>query len=380
MANTLTGLIQYIYDTVDVVSNEPTGMIGAVATSNKAEQAALNQDISYDITAVAAVRDITPAATPPALDTATVAAGTMKLTKSRSVPFHWTGDDEAKVGMEAKTGITNNKFAQAFRALRNEIETDLAALGLYASRAYSAHATTPAALFASNLGEAAQLNKILTDNGAPLTDRSLVMNTTAGAAVRTLVGFGSFQAGSMLESGVLVDAYGMKLRESAQIVTNSAVGNNTGPYVVNGAHAIGATTVTLKTGTGTILAGDIVTLGSNTTHKYVVQVGLAAAGDITINAPGLRTTLADGAAVVVVGTCSRNMGFTRDAIHLLSRLPKQPEGGDAATDELIVVDPVTGLPFRVAMYKGYHANQFEIGIAWGVKAVKSPHIALLLGN
>jgi len=378
--NTLTGLIQYIYDSVDVVSNEPTGMIGAVSTSNKAEQAALNQEISYDITAVGVARNITPAATPPALDTATVAAGTMKLTKSRSVPFHWTGDDEARVGQEAKNGIQNNKFAQAFRTLRNEIEADLAALGLYASRAYSAHATTPAALFAANLGEVAQINKILTDNGAPSTDRSLVLNTTAGAAVRTLVGFQSVQAGSMLASGVLVDIYGTQLRESAKIETTTAVGNNTGPYVVNGAHAVGATSVTLKTGTGTILAGDIITLGSNTAVKYVVQVGLAAAGSITINAPGLLTALVDGAAVVVVGTCARNLGFTRDAIHLLARLPKQPQGGDAATDEMIVVDPVTGLPFRVAMYKGYHANQFEIGIAWGVKAVKSAHMALLLGN
>ncbi len=380
MANTLTGLIQYIYDSVDTVSTEPTGMIGAVSTSNKAEQAALNQDISYDITAVGVVRDITPAATPPAFVDETTAAGTMKLTKSRSVPFNWTGDDEAKVGQEAKTGITNNKFAQAFRALRNEIESDLAALHLYASRAYCTHATTPGALFGTNLGELAQLNKLLTDNGAPLTDRSLVLNTTAGANLRTLGTFASVQAGSMIESGVIVDIYGNKLRESAKIVTTTSVGNNTGTYVANGAHAVGATSITLKTGTGTILAGDVITIGTNTAIKYVVQVGIAAAGAITINAPGLITALADGAAVAVVGVCARNMGFSRDAIHLLSRLPKQPEGGDSAVDEMIVVDPVTGLPFRVAMYKGYHANQFEVGIAWGVKAVKSAHIALLLGT
>ncbi len=380
MGNTLAGLIQYIYDTVDVVSQEPVGMLGAVSLSNKAEQAALNQDISYAITAVGVARDTTPAAAPPALVDAVTAAGTMKLTKSRNVPFHWTGDDEAKVGSEAKNGIQDNKFAQAFRTLRNEIETDLAALGLYASRAYSAHATAPAALFGTNLGEVAQLNQILTDNGAPLTDRSLVLNTTAGTAVRTLVGFNSVQGASMLNSGELVNIYGMSLRESAKIVTNTAVGNNTGPYVVNGAHAIGATAITLKTGSGTILAGDIVTLGTNTKHKYVVQVGLAAPGDISINAPGLQTTLADGAAVVVVGTCSRNLGFTRDAIHLLARLPKQPMGGDLAVDEMVVVDPISGLPFRVAMYKGYHANQFEVGIAWGVKANKSEHIGQLLGN
>jgi hypothetical protein len=380
MANTLTGLIQYIYDTVDNVSNEPTGMIGAVTLNGKAEQAALNQDISYDITTVGAERDIAPAATPPALVDETTSAGTMKLTKSKSVPFYWTGDDEAKLGQEAKGKIQDNKFAQAIRRLRNLIEIDLCALQNQASRAYSAHATTPAALFGTNLGEVAQVRKILADNGAPLADLNLVLDTTAGAAVRTLVGLGSYQGANMLNSGELINIYGASLRESAGIVTTTAVGNNTGGYVANGAHAIGATTITLKTGTGTILAGDVITIGSNTKHKYVVLTGLAAAGTITIAAPGLQTALADGAAVAVIGTCSRSMAFSRSAIHLLARLPDQPTGGDAATDELIVQDPVTGLPFRFAQYKGYHANQFEVGISWGVKAAVPEHIALLLGN
>lgn len=380
MANTLTGLIQYIYDTVDNVSNEPSGLINAVTISGKAEQAALNQDITYDITAVGAERDNTPAANPPALVDETTGAGTMKLTKSKSVPFYWTGDDEAKIGQEAKTGIQNNKIAQAIRRLRNLIETDLGALQAQASRAYAAHATTPAALFGTNLGEVAQVRKILQDNGAPMGDIQGVLDTSSGANLRTLVGLGSFQGGNMLDKGVLMDIYGVPLRESAGIVTTTAVGTNTGPYVVNGAHAVGATTITLKTGTGTILAGDVITLGTNTKHKYVVLTGLAAAGTITIAAPGLQTTLADGGAVVVVGTCSRSMVFARSAIHLLARLPKQPEGGDSATDELIVQDPITRLPFRFAQYKGYHANQYEVGISWGVKATVPEHIALLLGN
>lgn len=381
MANTLTGLIQYIYDTVDNVSNEPTGMIGAVTLNGKAEQAALNQDITYDITTVGTERAIVPAATAPVLVDETTTAGTMKLTKSYGVPFYWTGDDEARLGQEAKGQIQNNKFAQAIRRLRNLIEIDLAALQAQASRAYCADATTPAALFASNLAEAANVRKILVDNGASMSDVNLVLDTTSGAAVRSLVGLGSFQGASMLNSGVLIDAYGMKLRESSAIVTTTAVGTNVTPYTVNGAHAVGATTVTLKgAGVGTILAGDVVTLGANTKEKYVVLTGIAAAGNITIAAPGLRTTLADNGAVVVVGTCSRSMAFDRSAIHLLARLPMQPTGGDSATDELIVQDPITGLPFRFAQYKGYHANQYEVAIAWGVKAAVPEHIALLLGN
>ena len=380
MANTLTGLIQYLYDVVDNVSAEPFGMISAVTINGRATEAALNQDITYDITAVGAERDITPAATPPAFVDETVGTGTMKLTKSKSVPFYWTGDDEAKLGQSMKGHLQDNKIAQAIRRLRNLIEIDLCALHPTVSRAYSVHATTPAALFGSNLGEVAQVRKILQDNGTPMDDVSCVLSTTAGAALRTLVTLSSFQGGNMLNNGVLIDAFGVQLRESAAVVTNASVGNNTGPYVINGAHALGATTITLKTGSGTILAGDIVTLGSNTVNKYVVLTGLAAPGTITIAAPGLQTTLADGNAIVVVGTCSRAMTFCRSAIHLLARLPKQPTGGDAAVDEVIIQDPITGLPFRFAQYKGYHATQFEVGISWGVKNAVPEHTALLLGN
>lgn len=380
MANTFTGLIQYIYDSVDNVSQELTGMIGAVAINGKADMAALNQDISYDITTIGSERDISPAAVPPDLVDETTAAGTMKLTKAKSVPFYWTGDDEAKLGREAKEGIQDNKITQAVRRLRNLIEADLCALHATTSRAYAAHATTPAALFASNLAEVAQVRKILVDNGAGEQDLQCVINTTAGAALRSLVNLSSFQGGGMLQSGSLIDPYGVQIRESAAIVSTTAVGTNTNTYAADGAHAAGSTTITLKTGTGTILTGDVITFGTDTGIKYVVLSGLTEAGDITIAAPGLVKALAGDEAVAVVGTCARNMAFKRSAIHLLARLPKLPEGGDSATDELIVQDPVTGLPFRFAQYKGYHANQWEVGIAWGVKNVAPQHTALLLGQ
>ena len=79
------------------------------------------------------------------------------------------------------------------------------------------------------------------------------------------------------------------------------------------------------------------------------------------------------------GGYAANMAFTSDAIHLLARLPKRPEEGDMADDIMVVQDPVSGLFFEVAVYPAYRAVIIEISIAWGVKAAKPEHMALLLG-
>jgi hypothetical protein len=73
------------------------------------------------------------------------------------------------------------------------------------------------------------------------------------------------------------------------------------------------------------------------------------------------------------------MAFSRSAIHALIRQPAMPAGGDAADDVTAVTDPRSGITFQVAMYRQRRRVAFEVGLAWGVKAVKSDHMALLLG-
>jgi hypothetical protein len=379
MANTLTNLIPTLIESADTISRELTGFIPSVYLNATADQVAVDQSIYYPIVGAATAGDVAAAATgPDPADRATDNAS-MTISKARNAVFYQTGEEQKGLGSMGKT-LIQLEFEQAMRTLCNEIETDLATAAVLGSRGYSAHATTPASLFGTNLGELAQVRKILADNGAPLSDLNMVMDTKAGAALRTLGTLSSVQGAGMINQGVLLDVYGMKLRESAKTITTTSVGNNTGPYVVNGAHALGATSIVLKTGTGTILAGDQITLGSNTTHKYTVVTGIAAAGTVTIAAPGLQTTLADGNAVVVVGTCTKNAAFDRNAIHLLTRLPAMPDGGDAADDVIVITDPQSSLSFQVAMYRQRRRIAYEVSIAWGVKTVKPAHIALLLGN
>jgi hypothetical protein len=382
MANTLTGLIQYVYDSVDVVSRELCGFIPAVYKNSKADMVAKDQSVSYDVVPAMTAYDVTPSNAIPALDSTTVAAGTMSISKVRGIKFHWTGEDEMAVGREARTGITNNKFAQAFRTLANEMETDLAALYTAASRAYGTAATAPFGT-AGDFTDAANVLKILKDNGAPGSDLHLVINTAAGA---NILGKQSqvhmTGSGDPLRQGVLLDINGFKIRESAKVKDHTK-GAGTGYDFVTAGEAVGETTLSFEGGTVNttgIKAGDVLTHAADSVNKYVVTTGsTATSGDIVIGAPGLLVAGADANEWTIGGSYAANLAFSRDAIHLLTRLPLMPEGGDQADDIMVVQDPVSGVFFQVAMYRAYRSVLIEVAVAWGVKAAKPAHMAILLG-
>jgi hypothetical protein len=377
MSNTLTNLIPDAYRALDVVSRELVGFVPAVTRDAAADRVALNQNVrSFRTRANGAGRDITPAMALPTAAYQTVDNDPIAITKSRAFPFSWTGEERYSVDQgPGSLTIAQDQIAQAIRAAVNEIETDIAAAAAAgASRAHGTSGTTP---FASTLGDPAQVRKILDDNGAPASDRHLVIDTAAGANLRTLAQLTrANEAGTSdtLRQGALLDLHGFAIRESAQ-VARPAVGTGA-DFVVDGDTAAGATTITLKTGTGTVLAGDVITIGN---FKYVVAVGRSGVGAITIAAPGLRAAAANGAAVTVNATGARNVALSRNALVLATRLPELNPEGDMALDRQTVTDPLSGLSFEIAAYPGYRMITYEVSVAWGVKVIKPEHIALLLG-
>jgi len=384
MANTITGLIPTMYNALDVVSREITGLIPAVTSDMTYERAAVGQNVRTPVAPASTASDITPAVTPPNDGDQTIGYTDMTITKARRVPIRWNGEE--RLGLDNNGAqyniIFRDQMAQAMRTLTNEVEADLAALHIYASRAYGTAGTTP---FGSSLADTAQIRKVLVDNGAPLTDLNLVMNTTAGASLRTLAQLTKAnEAGdtSLLRRGVLLDIHGMALRESAQIVTSTA-GTGASATTNTAGYAIGATTITLASaGTGTIIAGDVITFAGDT-NKYGIVTGdtdVSNGGTVVLAAPGLRKAIPTSAtAITVVAAAARNMGFARSAIALATRAPALPAEGDSAADRFMLTDPNSGLSFEVSMYKQYRQVQYEVALAWGVKAVKPEHIGILLG-
>jgi len=381
MALTLNGILPTVYAALDQVSRELVGFIPAVSRDSGAERAARGQTISSPVVPTLAAEDATPGDTPGNTGTPTINTVDMTISKSRVVPVPWTGEEQRGVRLGGQfERIQQDQFMQAMRTLVNEVETDLAAEYHRASRAQGTAGTTP---FGSNIADAAEILKILKDNGAPNDGGlNLVLNTTAATNLRSLNQLTDVDRSGnddLLRRGILGQIHSLQLRESAQVATHTA--GSVTSLTVDGAHAVGATSIAISGSGVSLLQGDVIDFGGD--HQYVVTEDVSATTDpIVIHEPGLRVALAGGETISVNDSGSNyeaNLAFHRSAIHAVTRAPAMPDGGDSADDLTEVVDPVSGLAFQIALYRQYRQVRFEVGLAWGVRAIKPQHIALLLG-
>lgn len=381
MANTLTNLIPDLYEALDVVSRELTGFIPAVNRNSGVERAALNENVRVPLTADASTANNTAGVNAPDTGDETVDNVAVTISKSKHVPVRWNGE-ETKGLMNAGTfsSIQAQRFYQGMRALVNEIESDLWTEAYQsASRAYGTAGTAPFGT-AADMSDFAGVLRILEENGAPKNDLQLVLGHAAMANLRGKQSglFKVNEAGSndMLRNGMTDRIMGMAIRHSDAVSTHTK-GTGSGYLLNDASSAVGDTTIAADTGTGTIVAGDIVTF-DGTTAKYVVNSALSG-GSFTIGKPGLVAAETDNDAITVGNNYTANVAFARSAIVLATRAPALPEGGDAASDVTMVVDDRTGLAFEVALYKQFLQNVFHVRLAWGYKVIKEAHVGLLIG-
>jgi hypothetical protein len=383
MSNTLTGLLPTLYEALDIVSRELTGFIPAVQRNSSIERAGKDQTVRIPITPTSDAANIEPAQYAPDTGDQTISYTDITIDNARAVPVRWNGEEQRSYGTNGTLNQTlRDQFAQAMRTLVNEVEADIASEYYKASRAYGTAATTP---FGASLEDAAQIKKILDDNGAPMSDRHLIINTTAGVNLRTLANLNQANTAgsdSLLRQGVLLPIFGMDIRESAQIQSHTA-GSATGFDLIGNEAAESVTLEVDGNDSGTILQGDVVTWTSYDSYGgYVVQsatASQASSGNIVIASPGLMEAVPSTTEGTLASSYTANMAFHRDAIQLVTRMPARPSVGDMADDVTQIVDPRTGLAFEIAVYKQYRQVHYEIGIAWGTALIKPAHACLLIG-
>lgn len=378
MPNTLTNLIPAAYKALDIISRELVGLISAVNLDAAAEVIAKDQTIYSPVVPTSnTVGNITPAMTVTAASDQTIGTKSLVVDNYKTIGFNWTAEEVFSLDSGPRhERIMVDQLAQCFRSHANAIESFVWGLGYAgASRAIGTTAGT-----APILADFAGAKKILDDNGAPMSDRSVVLDTTAGVALRGISNLYKVnEAGdsALLRNGVLGNLYGFGIRESAAVIPVTA-GTGASYTTTAAGFAVGTTSLPLITGTGTVLAGDIVTFAGDT-NKYVVTTGVAAPGTIVIAQPGLKVAMSAATkAMTIFASSTRNLALSRNAITLATRLPKF-QSGDLATDRQVVTDPVSGISFELSMWPGQRMVKYEVSIAYGGTVIKPEHLAVIIG-
>jgi hypothetical protein len=381
MTNTLTALSPTLFSAAREVAAEPFGVVGAINTSFDDKGVAKGDTVTVDVAPTRAAADFTPANVPSAGTDAIASSIGVSITKSRKVSWNLTGEQQrslenATISLDWVKQLT----AQGMRTLRNEAEVDAAlAVATGASRAYGTAGTAP---FASDLAAMTNARKILVDNGAPKADLQMVFDTNAGLNLRNLgVLQNAYQAGSDAErrSGEFLPQMGFRLSESAGIASHTA-GTAASATTDATGYAVGTTTLTLASaGTGTILAGDVITFAGDT-NKYVVVTGdsdVSNGGTIVIAEPGLRVAMSAATkAITMVATYTANLAFERNAVVGVLRPPLMP-ANPTMTQMLISDDK--GMTYLMLDIAQYGQRSWELHLAWGFKTVNPFFSAIVLG-
>lgn len=363
------------------VSNEATGFIQSVNTSTGAEQAAIGDNIKIPVGSAGDVIDTPVGFNLPTEGGSDVGVQHMQITKSKTVTIDWNGENEKAVMNSGQLGtVLAQQFADGFRKLRNMIEADVYEAAVAgASRAYGTAGQTPFGT-KDDMSDLANVQGILDLNGAPETNRSIILSPSAKINLLSkqmnMIKVNESGSAETLRSGIIMPTYGFNVRTSAgckKVAASAGSG-----YTVNGTVAVGAKEIPVDAGSGAVKAGDIVTFVGDD-NKYIAGEG-STSTKLVLNPIGVVAAPADDAAITLGATpYTASVAMHRNAIALAMRPPAVPKRGDNAIGREYITDPLTNITYEVAVYAGQRCIQYQISVAWGVKAVNGEHIALLLG-
>ncbi len=369
MSNTLTPLIPSLIASLQGVARSMTPISDLVTMDPSLDGAAVGQAVTVPYTAAVSAGDLTPGTVPTGSDLAATSKS-ITISKARVAPFTLTGEDYKRMA-ERGANFRSEQTMEAMKTIIEEIWADgLAIAAKGAGYGLGTQSTNP---FASNTDYAADLKKAFDDSKAPASGRSLIIDTTTDAALGKLgINNQVYQAGtdSILRTGEKLPLQGFRLPLTNLAYTHTK-GNGSG-YLVNkvGGHAIGEKAITVDTGTGTILPGDIITFAGHS-RKYVAT-GLSGT-TLTLNAP-LVAAVADDEAITVGNGGTRLVSLVKSAMLFAVRPPALPPEGDSATGRVLVRDPESGLTLSVATFKGAYQASYVVEAVWGGGVVRPERV------
>lgn len=347
---------------------------------NKAYQALAGRQgstIDVPISSAIAVRDVAPAATPPSTEGVVPTSVPVPLTRWKEAPFYLDDSEQ----MQVMDGFIPMQAEEAVKALANEV--DLYLLSLF-SKFYGVAGTAGTTPFSDGTTkDATAMRTALNKQLAPLFPRHVVFDPEAEGSALNVRAFqdaswsGDVQA---LLNGNLNVKLGFRWWMDQNVGSHTA-GTGTNYLVNNGAgYAAGTKTITVDTGTGTLLVGDIISFASHS-QTYVVTSALAA-NSVSFE-PGLLVAVANDVAIIGpgdtggVGTHVLNGAFHRDAIAFATR-PLEKSSHPASVIGTMA-DPISGLTLRLEISRQHKRDEWSFDILYGAAVIRRELGVRLLG-
>jgi len=365
MANNVNALLRTLQGRALLVLRE-----NAVAVKTVDRQfvgvARKGKTIDYHVSVAQTASPVTPGPTEPA--NVDVTPTVVPLDVDQHYWTHFNVTDQERTQLNVDENFVPGQMAQAIKALANAVDASVTAK--FKEFGYSAGTagTTPFASEAA-LKTAWQkgARKILNANAAPLGDRVVTMDVDAEAELASLdMITDADRRGDTL--GITEAFIGRKLGANwvmdQNVVTHTSSGS-TG-YLVNQADvAVGDSSVTIDTGSGTLTVGDSFTVAGDT-QTYSVTSG----GTTSISfAPKAKVAWADNAAITVNGTNRVvNAAYHPLAIGLATAQFENEPDGLAHISQ--IVDPVTNISFRLEMVRGHYQSRYKLDALWGTDVVQ----------
>ncbi len=316
---------------------------------------------------------VTAANTPPSTADITLSSVNVPLSNWNEAPFYMTDKDLLEVQQDKLPGVVESALA----SIVAKIDTDI----LVAADQGCGLADDQGAAPFANIGDVLKAGELMNQNKVARTARSCIFDPTAESALLSLEQFTSsdYQTSFPIETGMVgpEPKLGMQWWMDQNVATHTC-GTGTS-YRVNliGGIAAGSKVITVDTGSGTILQGDVVTIGD---YNYGVAstVGGATVTSITLN-QGLLQAVADNATVTLIdasGTHTANIAMARNALVFCSR-PFQASNSAIASQT--ISDPISGLSLRLEVTREHKRDRWSIDALYGTKVVRPEGVIKIIG-
>lgn len=305
----------------------------------------------------------------------------VQLDHWKEVKFALT-DKELSATGEA---IINDHIRPAAVALADAIDQSLC--GLYAEVPWHHDVAATA-----GVADIVAVRRQMFDNLVPLRDPAMLHWMVDGDMEADLLSQAAFtqwqgsgEVGTRAQvSGALGQRFGFNFFANQNVATHTPGTLSTTSVALQGAHAVGATSVTLDAGTltGTLKRGDTFVINGHS-QRYAVTADATASGNaVTVSiTPALVQDYADNAAVTVsLDQHAASLAFHRNAF-ALAMAPLSELGNQLGAKVATVADPITGLALRSRLF--YDGNNSKVFVAldalWGVKTL-DPNLAVRARN